>query len=79
LQPNAPDAGDPRGLTEREHQVTPYAALGESHKIIGYRLGISRSRVSALLSSSMRKLDVKTQAQLVLRMHGLRMPHKDAV
>jgi DNA-binding CsgD family transcriptional regulator len=77
-KPNAPNVGDPRGLTEREHQVTTYAALGESHKMIGYRLGISRSRVSALLSSSMRKLDVKTQAQLVLRMHGLRMPHKGA-
>lgn len=78
-KPNAPDLGDPRGLTEREHQATSYAALGESYKMIGYRLGISRSRVSTLLASAMRKLRVKTQAQLVLRMHGLQMPLKDPV
>lgn len=75
-KPNAPDVGDPRGLTEREHQVATYAALGETHKIIGYRLGISRSRVSTLLTSVKRKLDVKTQAQLVIRMHGLQMAPK---
>lgn len=77
-KPNAPNVGDPRGLTEREHQVATYAALGETHKIIGYRLGISRSRISGLLGSAMRKLRVKTQAQLVIRMHGLQRPPKEA-
>jgi DNA-binding CsgD family transcriptional regulator len=47
--------------------------------MVGYRLGISRSRVSALLTSVMRKLRVKTQAQLVIRMHGLQMVCKDPV
>jgi DNA-binding CsgD family transcriptional regulator len=78
-KPNAPNVGDPRGLTEREHQVATYAALGESSKMVGYRLGISRSRVSALLTSVMRKLRVKTQAQLVIRMHGLQLVRKDPV
>lgn len=69
--PNAPRISDPRGLTERESQVVAYAALGDSHKLIGYRLGISRSRVSNALNSAMRKLNVKTQAQLVEKLHVL--------
>ena len=63
--PNPPMVPNPRGLTEQEQQVTAFAALGDSHKLIAYRLGLSRSRVSHLLASSMRKLGVKTQPQLV--------------
>jgi DNA-binding CsgD family transcriptional regulator len=70
-KPNAPNLGDPRGLNERELQVATYAARGESGKLIGYRFGISPQRVSTLLKSTMRKLGVKTQAQLVERMRGL--------
>jgi DNA-binding CsgD family transcriptional regulator len=70
-KPNAPHIGDPRGLTEREHQVATYAARGETNKIIGYRFGISPPRVSALINAGMRKLGVKTQAQLVEKMRGL--------
>jgi len=70
-KPNAPNIGDPRGLTEREHQVATYAALGESNKLLSYRFGISRPRVSKLLSSAMHKLGVKTQAQLIEKMRGL--------
>ncbi|MDH3655146.1 MAG: hypothetical protein OEN21_12815 [Myxococcales bacterium] len=44
--PNPPELGDPRGLTEREHQVATYAALGESGKLIGYRLGVSKAELS---------------------------------
>jgi DNA-binding CsgD family transcriptional regulator len=70
-KPNAPNLGDPRGLTEREAQVATYAARGETSKIIGYRFGISPPRVSALINGAMRKLGVKTQAQLVEKMRGL--------
>jgi DNA-binding CsgD family transcriptional regulator len=70
--PNAPSVVDPRGLTRRESQVAAYAALGESHKLIAYRLGISRSRTSNALSSAMRKLGVKTQPQLVAKLHAIR-------
>ena len=63
--PNPPKVRDPRGLTKRESQVVAYACLGESHKTIAYRLGISRSRVSYALRCSMRKFGVSTQAQLV--------------
>jgi DNA-binding CsgD family transcriptional regulator len=65
---NAPRIKDPRGLTEREAQVATYASLGETSKLIGYRLGLSQSYVSRLLRDAMRKLGVKTQAQLVERM-----------
>ena len=60
-RPNAPDLGDPRGLTERELQVVTYAAQGESGKLIGYRFGLSQGHVSTLLKSGMRKLGVKTE------------------
>jgi len=54
------------GLTAREYQVAMAATLGESSKITGYRLGISPSRVSTLLKAAMRKLGVRTKAQLVI-------------
>jgi DNA-binding NarL/FixJ family response regulator len=69
--PNPPDLGDPRGLTERELQVATYAALGETGKLIGYRLGLSKATVSNALDASKRKLGVKTQPQLAERMRGL--------
>ncbi len=69
--PNAPRVLDPRGLTKRESQVVAHAAMGETNKLIAYRLGISGSRISSALRSAMRKLDVKTQPQLVQKLHAL--------
>lgn len=63
--PNAPDVTDPRGLTERETQVVSYAHLGLTNKMIAYHLGVSKGRVSTLLTSAMRKLGVHTRPQLV--------------
>jgi DNA-binding CsgD family transcriptional regulator len=40
---------------------------GDSMKLIGYRLGISKGSASAALKRSMRKLGVKTRAQLIER------------
>ncbi|MGD8317995.1 MAG: helix-turn-helix transcriptional regulator [Myxococcales bacterium] len=68
--PNPPDLGDPRGLTERELQVATYAALGETGKLIGYRLGIAKGAVSRELHTAMHKLGVKTQPQLAKKMGG---------
>ncbi|MHC4408845.1 MAG: helix-turn-helix transcriptional regulator [Planctomycetota bacterium] len=56
----------PCGLTTREHEIAVAAALGESSKLTGYRLGISPSRVSTLLKGVQRKLGVRTKAQLVI-------------
>ena len=70
--PNQPPMKDPRGLTERESQVCTYAALGETNKLISYRLGISQSTVSSTLRSAMRKLGVQNRAQLVERLRAFR-------
>lgn len=66
--PNPPNVWDPRGLSEQECQVVAFAALGETNKLIAYRLGLSQSRVSTLLRSAMQKLDVKNRAQLARRL-----------
>ena len=68
--PNPPHVDDPRGLTKRESQVVAYALLGEGHKMIAYRLGLSRPTVTKALRAAMRKLGVKTQAQLVAKLRG---------
>lgn len=75
--PNAPELGDPRGLTEREHQVATYAARGESGKMIGYRLGISKASVSTALEGAMHKLHVKTKPQLAEKMRGFAQELRD--
>ena len=69
--PNPPGVTDLRGLTEREAQVVRYAALGEKHQTIAHRLGISRSTVTKAVRSAMRKLRVKTHAELVTRIAPL--------
>ncbi|MEM7435824.1 MAG: LuxR C-terminal-related transcriptional regulator [Myxococcota bacterium] len=63
--PNPPELADPRGLTERETQVVTYVVYGFTNKMISYQLGISSSRVSALLRAAMRKLNVHTRASLI--------------
>ncbi len=73
--PNSPHVIDPRGLTERESQVVAYAVLGQTNKMIAYRLGLSSSRVSMLLRSAMRKLNVQTRSQLVLKMRDFQALH----
>lgn len=69
--------GRATGLTIREIEVTMSAALGESSKATGYRLGVSPSRVSALLKSAMKKLGVKTKAQLVVMVRAFDYPRTD--
>jgi DNA-binding CsgD family transcriptional regulator len=65
-KPSASRRGRSRGLTKREREVAECAARGESSKRTGYELGISPSRVSALLNAAMRKLGVRTKVQLVV-------------
>jgi DNA-binding CsgD family transcriptional regulator len=67
-KPNLPRVGDPRGLTEQEALIATYAARGETGKILSYRFGISRQRISTLLGSAKRKLGVKTQAELAAKL-----------
>lgn len=69
--PNPPEVRDPRGLTEQERQVVTYVLLGETNKLIAYRLGLSTPRVSGLLKSASHKLGVKSRTQLVRKLGPL--------
>lgn len=69
--PNPTGMCDPHRLTKRETEVATYAVLGETGKLIGFRLGLSTSRVSSVLHDAMRKLRVRTQAELVAKLRPL--------
>jgi DNA-binding CsgD family transcriptional regulator len=61
---NDPEVTDPRALTLRERQVLAYAAMGHPVKLIAYSLGISVSTVSSGRRSAMRKLGLRTHADV---------------
>jgi len=73
-RPNPPRVYDPRGLSEQECQVVTYVLLGETNKLIAYRLGLSQGRVSGLLKSAMHKLGANSRAQLVQKLGPLGVP-----
>lgn len=52
-------------MTEREREVFDLVAQGEMNKVIGASLGISERTVEVHRAQVMKKLDVKTLAQLV--------------
>jgi DNA-binding CsgD family transcriptional regulator len=62
---NDPQVSDPRALTLRERQVLAYVAMGQPLKLIAYSLGLSVSAVSGLRTRAMRKLGLRTQADIV--------------
>jgi DNA-binding CsgD family transcriptional regulator len=62
---NDPDVTDPRALTMRQRQVLAYAAMGHPLKLIAYSLGVSMASVSASRKTAMRKLGLRTHADVV--------------
>lgn len=54
--PNPPLVCDPRGFTKREAQVAAYAALGDTHNMIAYRLRVSRPTVTNVMRAVRKKL-----------------------
>jgi DNA-binding CsgD family transcriptional regulator len=66
---NDPDVSAPLALTRRERQVIAYAAMGHSLKLIAYELGLSVSTVAEHRTTAMRKLRVRSVAELT----GLRV------
>jgi FixJ family two-component response regulator len=52
-------------LSERERQILERVAKGEMNKVIAHKLGISERTVEVHRSQVMRKLEVKTLAELV--------------
>ena len=73
-RPNPPKVFDPRGLSAQECQVVTFVLLGDTNKLIAYRLGLSQGRVSVLLKSAMHKLGAKSKAQLVQKLGPLGVP-----
>ena len=66
--PNLPDVVDPRGLTNQEAQVVTCVLLGDTSKLIAYRLGLSPARISGLLKSAMHKLGVDSKLDLIRKL-----------
>jgi len=72
-------------LTPRQAQVLTAAATGDSLNEIGLQLGITRERVSTLLSEAYQRLDVtylprgqrRPEAVRVARLRGLIPPAKE--
>ena len=62
---NDPDVKDPRALTPRERHVLAYVAMGHPLKLIAYALGLSLSTVSVNRQMAMRKLGLRTHADIV--------------
>jgi DNA-binding CsgD family transcriptional regulator len=62
---NDPEVKDPRALTLRERQVLAYVAMGHSIKLIAYCLGVSPSSVSVSRAMAMRKLALRSPADVV--------------
>jgi DNA-binding CsgD family transcriptional regulator len=73
-KPNPPKVFDPRGLSAQECQVVTYVLLGDTNKLVAYRLGLSQGRVSVLLKSAMHKLGAKSKAELVQKLGPLGVP-----
>jgi DNA-binding CsgD family transcriptional regulator len=61
---NDPDVRDPRALTRRERQVLAYTVLGRSLKEAAYALGLSVPTISIHRARAMRKLGLRSQADV---------------
>jgi DNA-binding CsgD family transcriptional regulator len=62
---NGPTLPGPNALTNREQQVAAFAAMGDSNKLIAYRLGLSKSTVGTYLTSAKLKLGVSTRTEMI--------------
>ena len=67
---NEPETAALRRLTALEGAVAQYAALGHSYKYVAYELGISVSGVAAHLGRALRKLGLRTRAELIRVLGG---------
>jgi DNA-binding CsgD family transcriptional regulator len=61
---NDPAVNDPRALSIGERQVLAYTAMGRPLKLIAYALGLSEGTVSLRRSKAMRKLGLRTLADV---------------
>jgi DNA-binding CsgD family transcriptional regulator len=61
---NASNVREPAALTPNERLAALYAVSGHPNSLVAYELGLSPSTTSVLLRSAMRKLRVKSVAEL---------------
>jgi DNA-binding CsgD family transcriptional regulator len=62
---NEPQVSDPRALSLRERQVLAFMASGDSLKLTAYSLGVSMNSVSRHRASAMRKLGIRSAAEVL--------------
>jgi DNA-binding CsgD family transcriptional regulator len=63
--------GKQRALSPRESQALGFAVLGDSNKVIAYKMGISASTVGVLLHRAAGKLDCHSRPELLVRFLAL--------
>jgi len=63
-----------RRLTARQRGVVSYVALGHSYKYVAYELGISITAVATDLRDAMRKLGIRSRAELISTFGGSSRP-----
>ncbi|MBX7193880.1 MAG: LuxR C-terminal-related transcriptional regulator [Sandaracinaceae bacterium] len=68
-RPNSPRPKAYVGLSSAETTCALYASMGHSGKLIAYELGIGESTVSAHIHSALRKLGLRSRAQLASALH----------
>jgi DNA-binding CsgD family transcriptional regulator len=62
---NEPRGRDLLAITDRERQVLELASLGHTNKHIGYELGIAQSTVTIHLQRGLRRLGLRSRAELI--------------
>ncbi|MHB8817260.1 MAG: helix-turn-helix transcriptional regulator, partial [Steroidobacteraceae bacterium] len=67
---NAPSPPGPAALDARERQVLTFTAMGHSLKLMAYELGLSLSTVSEIRADAMRKMRLKSRADVVRLLAG---------
>ena len=55
-----------RALSDRERQIVEHASTGKSNKQIGCEVGLSVGSVSGYLTSALRKMGLRSRAELVV-------------
>lgn len=68
-----------RALTVRERQIVEHAAMGKSNKQVACEVGLSIGSVSGYLAGALRKMGLRSRAELVVVAAPSEMPMADTV
>jgi DNA-binding CsgD family transcriptional regulator len=67
---NSPRGVDPAALNERERTLAQWAVHGHSIKFMAHELGVAPATVSEQLKTALRKLGIRSRAELAARLSG---------